>query len=214
MAPEGRGILITLLSMGVLISLGLLWLPIFWLKGIAVLVWSLTILSLIFFRDPQRIPPSDPLAIVSPADGKVVAIQPVDLDYFANNGAICISIFLSLFNVHVQRVPASAQVEAMKYQSGKFYAAYKKNIEKKNEQAIVHFLGNRGKFVLRQIAGIVARRIVCYMTEGQKVKRGDRLGFIRFGSRVDIILPEDVQLQVKLGQQVRGSTTIIGYFPS
>ena len=214
MAPEGRGILLALLSMGVLISIGLFWLPAFWLKGIAILVWSLTILSFIFFRDPQRIPPSDPYAIISPADGKVVAIRPVELDYFANKGAICISIFLSIFNVHVQRVPANAQVEAIKYQPGKFYAAYKKNVEERNEQAIVHFLGNRGKFVLRQIAGIIARRIVCYMTEGQNVKRGDRLGFIRFGSRVDLILPDDVQLRIKLGEQVRGSTTIIGYFPS
>lgn len=197
-----------------LTSLGLVWFAILWLKVIAILIWSLTILALIFFRDPQRIPPSDPLAIVSPADGKVVAIQPVDLDYFANNGAICISIFLSLFNVHVQRVPANAQVEAIKYQSGKYYAAFRKDIEEKNEQAIVHFHGNKGKFVLRQIAGIIARRIVCYMTEGQKVKQGDRLGFIRFGSRVDLILPDNVQLRVNLGEQVRGSTTIIGYFPS
>lgn len=214
MAPEGRGILVLLLILGILTSLGLFWFPVPWLKGIAILVWGMTLLSLIFFRDPKRTPPTDPQAIVSPADGKVVAIQPVDLDYFADNNAICISIFLSLFNVHVQRVPANAQVEAMTYQPGKFYAAYKKNVEEKNEQAVVHFLGNRGKFILKQIAGVIARRIVCYMSVGQTVECGDRLGFIRFGSRVDLILPGDVQLQIKVGEQVRGSRTIIGYFAS
>ena len=214
MAPEGRGILISLLSLGILTSLGLFWLPVFWLKGIAILIWSLTIMSLIFFRDPHRISPADPLAIISPADGKVVAIQPLELDYFPNGRAIGISIFLSLFNVHVQRVPADARVEATTYQHGKFQAAYKKGIEEKNEQAVTHFLGNKGKFVLKQIAGILARRVVCHMAVGQSVERGDRLGFIRFGSRVDLILPEDVQLRIKTGERVRGSTTIIGYFAS
>jgi phosphatidylserine decarboxylase len=214
MAPEGRGILIALLSLGILTSLGLFWLPVLWLKGIAILIWGLTTLSLIFFRDPHRIPPADPLAIISPADGKVVAIQPIEQDYFPNGRAVCITIFLSLFDVHVQRVPADARVEATAYQHGKFEAAFKKNIEEKNEQAVTHFLGNRGKFILKQIAGILARRIVCYMAVGQSVERGDRLGYIRFGSRVDLILPEDVQLGIKIGERVRGSTTIIGYFAS
>ncbi|MFC1484074.1 phosphatidylserine decarboxylase [Candidatus Neomarinimicrobiota bacterium] len=204
--------MISLLSLGILASLGLFWLPVLWLKGIAILIWSLTIISLIFFRDPHRIPPADPLAIISPADGKVVAIQPIEQDYFPNGRAVCITIFLSIFNVHVQRVPADARVEATTYQHGKFEAAFKKNIEEKNEQAVTHFLGNRGKFILKQIAGILARRIVCYMAVGQSVERGDRLGYIRFGSRVDLILPEDVQLGIKIGQRVRGSTTIIGYF--
>jgi phosphatidylserine decarboxylase len=214
MAPEGRGILISLLSLGILTSLGLFWLPVLWLKGVAILIGSLIIISLIFFRDPHRIPPEDPLAIISPADGKVVDIQPMELDYFPNSRAVCITIFLSLFNVHVQRVPADAQVDATASRHGKFQAAYKKNIEEKNEQTVTHFLGNKGKFVVKQIAGILARRIVCYMAVGQTVKRGDRLGYIRFGSRVDLMLPEDVQLRIKPGERVRGSTTIIGYFAS
>lgn len=214
MAPEGRDTLITLLGLAILSSLCLFWFSFLWLILIVVLVWGATVMSLIFYRDPRRIPPVDPLAIVSPADGKVVAIHPVESDYFPGGSAVCISIFLSLFNVHVQRVPIDGYVEATAYYPGKFHAAFKNNVQEKNEQAVTHFAGDRGKFVIKQIAGILARRIICHMTTGQSVERGDRLGFIRFGSRVDLLLPGDVQLRIRVGQRISGSTTVIGYLNS
>ncbi|UCD37706.1 MAG: phosphatidylserine decarboxylase family protein [Fidelibacterota bacterium] len=214
MAPEGRIILIPLLVVVIVSNLGLLWLAYPWLSGTVGLLWVLVGISFIFFRDPVRQLPEDSQAVVSPADGKVVAIQPIDQDEYIGSGAVQISIFLSLFNVHAQRVPSDATVVATSYRRGRFLAAFKSGASKENEQAITHFTREGSKFTVKQIAGFIARRIICYMAPNSAARRGDRLGFIRFGSRVDLIVPADFQLLVQAGMRVKGATTIIGYFVS
>ncbi|UCH62433.1 MAG: phosphatidylserine decarboxylase family protein [Fidelibacterota bacterium] len=214
MAPEGRIILVPLLLLAVLAGLGLLLAPRPWLQGIVGFIWVLAGLSLVFFRDPVRLPPKDPNAFVSPADGKVVAIQPVEYDEHIGGEALQVAIFLSLFNVHVQRVPTDGHVDSTQHRSGRFLAAFNPGASEKNEQVVTCFTGKGGKFKVKQIAGILARRIICHMRPHSSVQRGNRLGFIRFGSRVEIIVPADFQLQVTVGKRVEGITTIIGYFSS
>lgn len=212
MAPEGRIILVPLLVLVVLSGVGLLLAPSPWLQGVTGFLWVLAGLSLVFFRDPVRVPPKDPRAFVSPGDGKVVAIQPVGYDKHLGGEALQIAIFLSMLNVHVQRVPADARVDSTRYRPGRFLAAFKPEASEENEQAVTCFTGNGGKFTVKQIAGTLARRVICHMQPHILVQRGDRLGFIRFGSRVEIIVPADFRLQVKMGERVKGAATIIGYF--
>lgn len=212
MAPEGRIILVPLLVLVVLSGVGLLLVPCPWLQVVTGFLWVLSGLSLVFFRDPVRVPPTDPLAFVSPGDGKVVAIQPVEYDEHIGGEALQIAIFLSMFNVHAQRVPADARVDSTLYRPGRYLAAFKPRASEENEQAVTYFTGNEGKFTVKQIAGTIARRVICHMRPNSSVRRGDRLGFIRFGSRVEIIVPADFRLQVKMGERVKGAATIIGYF--
>lgn len=212
LAPEGRSILVPGLGLAVLSSLLLLWQPQVWLIIVTGLLWLLAGFTVIFFRDPARTPPGDSKAVLSPADGKVMVIEAIGFDPHLGSEALRISIFLSLFNVHVQRVPTAARVEATDYRSGRFLAAFKSRAGTENEQAVVHFVGKGGKFTVKQIAGTLARRIICYMAPESEVQRGDRLGFIRFGSRVDLIVPADFELRVKVGERVKGVATIMGYF--
>jgi phosphatidylserine decarboxylase len=170
----------------------------------------LTLFSLYFFRDPQRIPPNND-GFLSPGDGKVVQI--IDVEDAEIGKAKQISIFLSVFNVHSQRVPLSGKVISKTYNSGKFLAAFNHKASLDNEQTVVMFETESGKmYKIKQIAGLIARRILNYMEPENRVERGQRLGFIRFGSRVDIIVPEDFQIDVSLGDMVRGNQTIIGRF--
>ncbi len=214
MAPEGRIILIPLLLLAVLAGVGLLLAPRPWLQVVTGFIWVLAGLSLVFFRDPVRVSPTDSRAFVSPADGKVVVIQPVGYDEHIGGEALQVAIFLSLFSVHVQRVPADARVDSTRYCPGRFLAAFKPRASEENEQAVTYFTGNSGKFTVKQIAGTIARRVICHMQPNSPVRRGDRLGFIRFGSRVEIIVPADFQIQVEIGERVKGAVTIIGYFSS
>ena len=170
----------------------------------------LIVFSLYFFRDPQRIPPNAD-GFLAPADGKIVQIREIEDDELGK--AWQISIFLSVWNVHSQRVPLSGKVLSKKYNPGKFFAAYKHKASTNNEHTSVLFEERKGnKFMIKQIAGWIARRIINYMEPEKNVERGERLGFIRFGSRVDIIVPENFQLDVSLGDIVTGNQTIIGRF--
>ncbi len=214
MAPEGRIILIPLLLLAVLSGVGLILAPRPWLQVVTGFLWVLAGLSLVFFRDPVRVPPTDPHAFVSPADGKVVAIQPIGYDEHIGGEALQVAIFLSLFSVHVQRVPSDGLVDSTLYRPGRYLAAFKPRASEENEQAVTYFTGNEGKFTVKQIAGTIARRVICHMRPHSSVRRGERMGFIRFGSRVEIIVPADFQLQVTIGERVKGTTTIIGYFSS
>lgn len=212
MAPEGRFILIPLLILAVLSGIGLLLAPSSWLQVVTGILWVLTGMSLIFFRDPIRVATADPDAFVSPADGRVIAITPVEYDEHLGGAALQIAVFLSIFDVHVQRVPADARVDLTRYHPGRFLPAFKPEASEENEQAITFFTGNEGKFTVKQIAGSLARRVCCYMRPESSVKRGDRLGFIRFGSRVEIIVPANFRLEVKIGERVKGAVSIIGHF--
>ena len=212
MAPEGRIILIPLLTLAVLAGVALLWAPRVWLEGLAGVLWVLAGLSVIFFRDPARQPPQDPLAVVAPADGKIVAIQRREFDEHVGGEALQISIFLSIFSVHVQRVPADGVVDSIRHQAGKFLMAFRQNAGNVNEQTSTYMTGDSAKFVVKQVAGAVARRIISHLRSAERVARGDRLGYIRFGSRVDLIVPADFQLHVTEGQKVKGGVSVMGYF--
>ena len=180
------------------------------LKWINLFLACITVFSLYFFRDPQRIPPKTD-GFLAPADGKIVQIKEIEDAELGNT--LQISIFLSVWNVHSQRVPLAGTVLSREYNTGKFFAAYKHKASKNNEQTSVLFEGEKGnKFKIKQIAGWIARRIINYMEPGKNVEQGERLGFIRFGSRVDIIVPEKFQLDVSLGDIVKGNKTIIGRF--
>ena len=184
--------------------------PTMGLKWMNLFLACITVFSLYFFRDPQRIPPNED-GFLAPADGKIVQIREIEDDELGK--AWQISIFLSVWNVHSQRVPLSGKVLSKKYIPGKFFAAFKHKASKDNEQTSVLFEGEKGnKFKINQIAGWIARRIINYMEPKKNVERGERLGFIRFGSRVDIVVPEKFQLDVSLGDIVTGNQTIIGRF--
>ena len=209
-APEGKIILIPLLLL-VLAGTGIqAYYPSEGLKWINLTLAFLTLFSLYFFRDPQRIPPNND-GFLSPGDGKVVQI--IDVEDAEIGNAKQISIFLSVFNVHSQRVPLSGKVISKTYNSGKFLAAFNHKASLDNEQTVVMFETESGKmYKIKQIAGLIARRILNYMEPENRVERGQRLGFIRFGSRVDIIVPPEFQIDVSLGDMVRGNQTIIGRF--
>ena len=209
-APEGKIILIPLLIL-VILGTGIqAFYPTMGLKWMNLFLACITVFSLYFFRDPQRIPPNAD-GFLAPADGKIVQIMEIEDNELGK--AWQISIFLSVWNVHSQRVPLSGKVLSKKYIPGKFFAAFKPKASKDNEQTSVLFEGEKGnKFKIKQIAGWIARRIINYMEPKQNVERGERLGFIRFGSRVDIIVPEKFKLDVSLGDIVTGNQTIIGRF--
>ena len=157
-----------------------------------------------FFRDPERKIPEDPSVVVSPADGKVVEILR------QADKTIRISIFLSVFNVHINRAPIDGVVESTQYTPGKFKAAFDPSASVENEQNVLVIDHGSYKIKLSQIAGLLARRIVCWKKAGDHVQKGERIGLIKFGSRVDLFLPEIVIPSVKLGDRVRGGSTIMG----
>ena len=163
-----------------------------------------------FFRDPLRIPPIGDNIILSPADGKVVFVGEVEHDPDLKAPVQQISIFLSLFNVHVNRIPVEGTVKSVNCRKGRFLAAFKEEASKVNEQTAVLIQTKDHLVKVKQIAGILARRILCYLQNGDAVSLGDRFGFIRFGSRTDVVLPLEASISVSVGQKVIGGETIIG----
>jgi len=169
----------------------------------------LFLFSLNFFRDPVRKMPIGEDLIISPADGKIVKINEID-DPEVGKSAKSVSIFLNVFNVHVNRVPVNGVVLSKEKKSGKFLAAFDHKASDENEQVITILKNDIGNFKIKQIAGLIARRILCYANVDVEMKRGDRLGFIRFGSRTDLIIPSKFKIMVKVGQKVKGGETVIG----
>lgn len=179
------------------------------------LLGALSVFNLFFFRDPERDIPKNELAVVSPADGRVMEIKTVYEPEFFQKEVQRISIFLSVFNVHVNRTPISGEVAYVMHRTGKFLAAFKEKASLENEQTSIGMVDNYGHRVLfKQIAGLIARRIVCHLREGEWRKAGDRMGLIRYGSRVDIFLTIDAKVLVKSGQTVRGGESVLATFPS
>ena len=174
--------------------------------------FSLTILALwvaYFFRDPERTGPRGEQLVIAPADGKVVLISDVDEPAFMGGRARRVSIFMNVFNVHVNRYPVSGTVRYLHRNPGKFLNAATEKSSLENEQTSVGIETPRGHVLVRQIAGLIARRIVTYGSPGDHVEQGQRMGMIKFGSRVDVFLPADVQLRVKVGDRtIAGSTPI------
>ena len=185
-----------------------------WLFAASLAFAVLTILVTFFFRDPHRVFPVEPGILVAPADGKIVAIDTLDSHPFIGGAAVKVSIFLSVFDVHINRVPSDGVVDYVKYNPGKFLAAYEDKASEVNEQTEIGMTAPGGaKLVFKQIAGLIARRIVCKLSQGDAVKAGDRFGLIRFGSRTDLIVPKDSELLVKMGDRVKGARTVMGYLP-
>jgi phosphatidylserine decarboxylase len=156
-----------------------------------------------FFRNPQRTIPEDPKVIVSPADGRIVKVERV-------GNVTKLSIFLSIFNVHVNRSPISGRIEAMDYKPGRFRAAFNHAASVENERNIIMLSQGSTKLVFTQIAGVIARRIVCWKRVGDSVEKGELVGLIRFGSRVDVLFPAGTEVTVQIGDRVRGGSSPIG----
>jgi phosphatidylserine decarboxylase len=176
-------------------------------------LWILTALVagvLFFFRDPERQVPDDPDLVVSPADGKIVGIVPVQGESSSDAPGLRLSIFLSLFDVHVNRAPVAGRVTGVRYHSGAFLPAFRDKASLRNEQNRIDLEDGNRRLSMVQIAGLVARRIVCRAAVGDWLERGQRVGLIKFGSRVDLYIPETIELRVHMGDRVRGGSTVIG----
>jgi phosphatidylserine decarboxylase len=165
-----------------------------------------------FFRDPNRSTPQDEGLVIAPADGKVVAVRKVGENEFFHAEAWMVSIFMSPLNVHVNRSPISGVVRHTRYIKGEYFAAFADKASEKNEQMIVGIEGNHQKVMFKQIAGFIARRIVCRLTPGDEVTAGERIGMIKFGSRVDVLFPVSATVSVKVGDRTSAGETILGEF--
>jgi len=175
------------------------------------LLWTATAMCAFFCRDPERQPPTGEGEVVAPADGRVIGIDEVDEPEFLHSRAWRISIFLSIFDVHVNRVPVDGVVRLFRYQRGRFHIASQPEASVENEQAIVGVESSLGRKILfKQIAGVLARRIICDLREGYRVRRGERFGIIKFGSRMEVFLPLDAEIRVRLREKVRAGESIIG----
>jgi phosphatidylserine decarboxylase len=178
----------------------------------ALLGLAVTFFIAYFFRDPDRVVPVSDGAVISPADGRVVIAGKVDHTLFYDGPCQKVSIFMSVFNVHVNRIPHDGQVEKIEYHPGKFVNASLDKASEDNERNAVFMITDRGqRFCVVQIAGLIARRIICHIQAGDTVHRGRRFGMICFGSRLDVYLPLETTLNVAVGDRVKAGTSIVGY---
>ena len=201
-AREGWSrILITVAIAGFVHALGGLW--------VALPLWLIAILVIQFFRDPPRAIPDSPGAVVSPAHGRVVGIQPA-VDPFSGDPSTRVSIFMNIFSVHSNRIPIAGEIVGRQYHAGRFLNAELEKASSQNERCALQIRTKEGALVsCVQIAGLVARRILTYVDIGNEVARGERYGFIRFGSRVDVYLPADSEVVAKAGKWVLSGSDII-----
>lgn len=200
--------IISILSF-VLIILGLLANSNYVKYPLIILAILLIIFTLNFFRDPERTTPNRDDVVISPADGTVLFVKDIVDNKFLNDKAKMISIFMSPLNVHVNRIPISGIVERVEYHKGKYLAAFDDKASEENERSEILLSGKHGKVLFTQVAGFVARRIVYELSNGDSVKMGDRFGMIKFGSRVDVIVPVNWIPRVKQGNKVSAGETIL-----
>lgn len=177
---------------------------------IVIVTFALLIFIFSFFRIPNRVFTTATDAIIAPADGTVVAVEEVQPDEYFKDKRLQLSIFMSPLNVHVNRNPVSGEVVYSQYHPGKYLVAWHPKSSTENERYSVVYRSNDKEMLVKQIAGALAKRIVNYLKPGQEVKQGDEMGFIKFGSRVDLLLPLDTQIDVKINQKVKGGVTILG----
>ena len=176
-------------------------------------LWLIFVFVLQFFRDPPRAVPGDAKSILAPADGRIVVIEPA-LDPWLKRETLKISVFMNVFNVHSNRSPVDCTVVQRWYHPGKFINADLDKASTENERNALHLRTADGQDIICvQVAGLIARRILCYVAAGAKLERGQRYGFIRFGSRVDLYLPKDVRVKVGVGDTVQATSTILAEFP-
>jgi phosphatidylserine decarboxylase len=179
----------------------------------AVLLTAVALWVAYFFRDPERTGERGERLVIAPADGKVVMISEVDEPAFLHEKALRVSIFMNVFNVHVNRYPVSGVVRYVQYNAGKFLNAAAEKSSLENEQMSVGIETGSNRVLVRQIAGLIARRIVTYSRDGERVQQGDRMGIIRFGSRVDVFLPTTAEPRVKVGDVTYAGVSVIAEMP-
>jgi len=177
----------------------------------AVVLMLLALFVFSFFRDPERVIPTEAGALVSPGDGRVVVVT--DEEHEGRAGKR-VSIFLAVWNVHVNRSPAAGTIAKMEYRPGKFLAAMLERASLENEQNVFTLSTAAGEIVFKQIAGLIARRVVSWKKVGEKVARGERIGLVRFGSRVDLWVPKDAEILVKVGENVKGGSSVLARWPA
>jgi phosphatidylserine decarboxylase len=194
---------VLLILLGWLLSSG-------WLGGVGLL--TLAFFGY-FFRDPERSIPADPAVVVAPADGKVVFVDSVREERYLNAAARRVAIFMNLFDVHVNRAPLAGTVAAAEHRDGCFKAAWRQDACELNEQLTLVLEEGSRHILVVQIAGLLARRIVSYVQPGQRLEKGERLGMICFGSRVDLYLPRQAEVMVKVGDRVKAGNSIVAHWP-
>lgn len=205
-AREGYPLILAAAAVA-LLALALGW----WVAGGFLVLLSAAVAA--FFRDPERRIPGGEGLVVSPADGKVVSIADIKGDPMFADAVTRISIFLSPLDVHINRAPAAGRIEEVTYRSGKFMAAYKEEASRLNEQNALKIVDQKGcELGVVQIAGVLARRIVCRVKRGDALERGQRFGLIMFGSRTDTYLPGGCRVEVKEGDRVKGGESVLGRF--
>jgi phosphatidylserine decarboxylase len=202
-ASDGWRFIIPLLIGG----LGLWFLGGRWGTSFAILCWTLSAFCAFFFRDPHRATPADPSLIYSPADGRVTEVATMPAGEIA--GWRVIRIFLSVFDGHVQRSPVAGNVEAVVYRKGSFLDARDGSAHLENEQNAITLSSPQGRVIVTQIAGLIARRIVCWVSVGDRLNQGEHLGLIRFGSQVNLFLPPSADAVVQVGDRVKGGWTVV-----
>lgn len=208
---EGYTTILVVLVFSILAGLAASFLPNLLSYLIYLLLGILCVLTIYFFRDPERSTPNDDSLLISPADGKVVLMKEINEDEYVNGNVTQISIFLSPLNVHVNRVPISGTVEHVKYSPGKYLMAWEDHASELNERAHFGVLHPSGtKLLFKQITGFLARRIVYDLKEGDEVKAGDRFGIMKFGSRMDLLVPDNFEISIEKGDKTVAGETIIG----
>lgn len=194
-AREGLSFIVPVGGLAVLSAL-------FGARSLSLALSGAALFTAYFFRDPKREVPDGDDIVVSPADGRVV-------EAVESGGGKRIAIFLSIFDVHITRAPVDGEITAISYRPGKFIPAFRPEAARENEQSELTIFSGGLNFNLKQIAGVVARRIVCWKRRGDRVGRGERIGMIKFGSRVELLLPESAEVLVARGSRVRGGETIV-----
>jgi phosphatidylserine decarboxylase len=177
-----------------------------WTIAVGVVFVALGLFVFYFFRDPERAIPEGVDEVVSPGDGRVVVVTD---EVYAGRPGKRVSIFLAIWNVHVNRAPAAGTISRLEYKPGKFLAAWAEKASLENEQNVFTLASEHGEIVFKQIAGWVARRVVSWKKQGDAVARGERIGLVRFGSRVDLWLPENAEIIVRVGESVKGGSTVV-----
>ena len=205
-APEGWPFITAALVIAGVLAVLKLWVP--FGAWMLIAIWVIA-----FFRDPVREGPRGDKLVIAPADGKVISVIPMAESTFVGGQATRISIFMNVFNVHVNRYPTDGVVEHRDYQAGAFFNAAAEKASAENEQASVGIKTDYGRVLVRQIAGLIARRIVTDGEKGDRVRQGERMGLIRFGSRVDVFVPAGVQVRSKVGDVTKAGQTIIAEWP-
>lgn len=214
----GTDVLLAILAIVIVLVLLAIWTDEPWLRYVLIVVAVfLTVFSLNFFRDPDRTIAANgrPLEnlIVSPADGKIVLVKQVDEPEYLKGPATLVSIFMSPLNVHVNRAPITGRVEYVRHVKGEFLVASDSEAVHRNERAMIGMSSGSHHLLFAQVAGYIARRIVCPLKVGDSLKAGERFGMIKFGSRVDIYLPPEVRLLAKIGETVKAGETVLAEYP-